>query len=64
MLHDRYAIAASLLMASFLLRILVDMNFLNSVSEGELLDWTAWILGTAGIFFFGIALQHHRKKHR
>ncbi len=61
--HDRYAIAASLLMLSFLVSALVDMGWLVSVSEAGLLDWISWIFGTAGILFFALAIQEHRKNH-
>lgn len=61
--HDRYAIAASLLMGSFVLNALKDMGWLTSVSEAGLLDWVSWIMGTAGILFFYLAIQEHRKHH-
>lgn len=61
--HDRYAIAASLLMGSFLLNALKDMGWTASITEAGLLDWTSWILGTAGILFFYLAIHEHRKRH-
>lgn len=61
--HDQYAIAASLLLAAFLLTALKDMGFLTSVAEAGLLDWISWIFGTAGILFFGLAIQEHKRRH-
>lgn len=61
--HDRYAIAASFLMAAFVLTALKDMGWLPSTAEVELLDWSSWILGTAGILFFYFAISEHRKHH-
>lgn len=61
--HDRYAIAASLLMGSFLLNALKDMGWTSSIAEAGLLDWMSWIFGTAGILFFYLAIHEHRKRH-
>jgi hypothetical protein len=61
--HDRYAIAASFLLASFLLTALKDMGWLNSIAEAGLLDWAAWIMGMAGILLFYFAIREHKKSH-
>lgn len=61
--HDRYAVAASFLLASFLLFAIRDMGFLTSVAENGLLDWAGWIFGMVGILLFGFAIKEHRKSH-
>jgi hypothetical protein len=62
--HDRYSIAASLLLGAFVLTVLKDMGWLISVAEAGLMDWASWILGTAGILFYYFALREHHKSHR
>lgn len=61
MKHDRYFIACSLFLASFVLSALVQMGWQISLAESGLLDWTSWILGTAGILMFALAIQDHHK---
>jgi hypothetical protein len=62
--HDRYSIAASFLLGAFVLNALTDMGWLNSVAESGLMDWAAWILGTAGILFYFFAIREHHRSHR
>lgn len=61
--HDRYFVAASFLLAAFILGAMVDMGILVSMDEAYLLDWIGWILGMVGILMFGLALSEHKKHH-
>ena len=62
MKHDRYFITSSFFLASFVLSALSQIGWESSVAESGLLDWTSWILGTAGILMFALAIQDHRKR--
>lgn len=59
--HDRYFVSASLFLASFVLSGLVNMGLLTSIAEVDFLQLISWILGTAGILMFGLAISEHRK---
>ena len=61
MKHDRYFIACSLFLASFVLSALVQMEVFMPLNEAYLMDWISWILGTAGILMFALAIQDHHK---
>jgi tellurite resistance protein TehA-like permease len=59
--HDRYFVSASLFLASFVLSGMVNMGLLTSLGQADLLELVSWILGTAGILMFGLAISEHRK---
>lgn len=60
--HDKpFIISGALFVASFALQGYMAM-FSLPVSQLELLDWVAWILGIGGIIMYVSALMNHKHK--